>query len=155
MKKILKIMLISTIGSFIFLSAAAQDNSALLKYRQDLMKSNGMTMGIIGSILKNKLPFAKQIETHALVVKGNMLLMEEAWSKKVTTGKTDSKPEVWEMWTKFKAEAENSASAADSLAKAAMTGKASDIFPKLKAVGQTCGSCHNLFRQPKGKRFTR
>jgi cytochrome c556 len=155
MKKSLQIILISTICSFIFLSASAQDNGALLKYRQDIMKSNGMAMGIIGSILKNKLPFAKQIESHALVVKMNMLLMEEAYSKKVTTGKTDTKPETWGMWAEFVTAAKNSASAADSLAKAAMTGNSSDIFPKLKAVGQTCGSCHKLFRQPKGKRFIR
>ena len=155
MIKSVQLILLTIIGSLISISASAQDNAALLKYRQNLMKANGMSMGMIGSILKDKLPLTKQITSHATAVKMNMLLMEEAYSKKVTIGKTDSKPEVWEMWSKFKQAASNSAQAADGLAKAAASGDASKIIPKLKAVGQTCGACHKMFRQPKGKRFSR
>jgi|APSaa5957512622_1039677.scaffolds.fasta_scaffold211218_1 cytochrome c556 len=155
MKKTLQMILISTIGIFITISASAQDNAALLKYRQNLMKANGMAMGMIGSILKDKLSFTEQVASHALTVKMNMLLMEKAYAKKVTSGKTDSKPEVWAMWPKFKQAAANSAQAADALAVAAATGDPTMIFPKLKAVGQTCGACHQTFRQPKGKRFIR
>lgn len=155
MKRLLVIPLLLCFLSIISSPVTAQTNDVLSAYRQKLMKSNGMHMSMIGDILKHGFSFPEQIRSHAGIVRLNGLMMEKAFEEKVTSGKTDSKPEVWTNWVGFIKAAKKSADAAADLAMTAKSGDMSAIQAKMQAAGKTCGGCHRSFRQPKSKRFKR
>lgn len=149
--KFLVLLMVLMVPAFVY----AQDDAALLKYRQDIMKSNGQRMGMIGHILKNKLPFNDQVAFHAWVIQKNNLLLENAFKKKIIKGRTDSTPAVWSKWMEFSNSAKKSAMAAENLAKAAQSGNVSEFASFIKPLGRSCGGCHKVFRKPKAERFIR
>lgn len=132
----------------------AQDNDSFSAYRQKLMKSNANHMAMIGDVLKNNLPFKNQITSHAKIVEMNSLMTEDAFAKKITSGRTDTKPQTWDDWAAFVAAAKKTADAAKALAETSESGTG-NVMGNVKAIGQACGSCHRQFRKPKGQRFAR
>ena len=46
---------------FAVAAVQAQEDEALIQYRQKIMSSNGASMGAIGDIMKNKLPYQNHI----------------------------------------------------------------------------------------------
>lgn len=151
----MKSMLISLTGSLILIMTSltlfGQDNSQLLTYRQKLMQSNATHMGLVGQIMQKGLPFKNHISSHATVIQQNSMLFEDAWKKKITEGKTDSKPDVWTNWAGFVSAAKASGNAAAELARASED----QMMDKMRALGGTCGGCHRNFRKPKSQRFKR
>ena len=151
----MKHMLISLTGSLVLIMTSltlfGQDDSQFLTYRQKLMQSNATHMGAIGQIMQKGLPFKSHVSSHATVIQQNSMLFEEAWKKKITDGKTDSKPEVWTNWAGFVNAAKASSNAAAELARAGE----GQMMDKMRALGGTCGSCHRNFRKPKSQRFKR
>lgn len=112
-------------------------------------------MGSIGTILKNKLPLKDNVATHARIIAINSELMAAGFEKKITAGRTDSQPAVWQQWSKFKTAAMATQRESQKLAEVAKTGSTSEIFAQMKNLGGTCGACHQDFRKPKGERFKR
>lgn len=137
--------------AFFSLTVAAQDDAAYLTYKQKLMASNGLHMGLIGQVLRGGLPYKDQIKFHALTVESNNRMFAEASKKKIVEGRTDSKANVWTNWDQFAKAAEDSANAAKALAEA---GDAA-VMGKVRELGATCGACHQTFRKPKNQRFKR
>ncbi|MCR9174567.1 MAG: cytochrome c [Alphaproteobacteria bacterium] len=64
-------------------------------------------------------------------------------------GETRAKDEIWSDWQGFVAAAEANEQAALKLASAAESGVASDIAAAQKALGESCGACHDKYRLPK------
>ena len=60
-----------------------------------------------------------------------------------------AKPEIWSDWAGFAAKAEDMEAAADDLVDAVGIGDPAAVGAALKAVGATCGGCHDLYRKPK------
>jgi len=148
----IKLLLLSLCLALPFASAQAQSDEAFLQYRQKLMQTIGATMGSIGQILKNKLPFSGHIATHANDLNQLSKLIPDAFKKKITAGRTDAKPNVWKDWDKFVAASKQLGKESAKLAK--VTSRA-DMAAKMKVVGASCGGCHEPFRRPKEKRFKR
>ena len=136
-------------------SLLAQDDSVLLTYRQKIMKSNGLHMSMIGDILKNNLPYKKQIAIHARAIALNNQATPDAWKQKITQGKTDSLPLIWSDWQMFEKKAEISGSAATDLANGVESGNMSAVMTQVRTLGRTCGGCHESYRKPKDQRFKR
>lgn len=65
------------------------------------------------------------------------------------TGKTKAKPEIWDKAADFASQAKSLGKAAGELAAAAKAGNDADIGVKMKAVGDTCTSCHKAYRAEK------
>lgn len=136
-------------------TAQAQSDEAFLVYRQKLMQGQGASMGAISQIVKNKLPFSGHIATHAHDINRLSKLIADAFEKKITEGKTDAKPEVWQDWDKFVEAAKKLESESAKLAQIATGGDMAAIGAQVKAVGKSCGGCHKPFRKPKEERFKR
>lgn len=133
----------------------AQDDAAFLQHRQKVMQSLGGHMGAIGAIMKNKLPYQKTIAVHALSLQMTSRVIEEAFEKEITAGRTDAKPDVWQDWDKFVEAAKNLGEESGKLARVAQSGDMAAIGAQVKAVGKACGGCHKPFRKPKAERFKR
>lgn len=133
--------------------AAASDDEAWIKYRQKVMSSIGSDMGGIADILKNGLPLIPNIEHHARSIAANALAIEPAFEHRVVAGATDAKPEIWQKREEWRADIEKLRRAADQLAAAAAGNDAAQIGPSVKALGKTCGGCHESFRKPKEESY--
>ncbi|MFC3227406.1 c-type cytochrome [Marinibaculum pumilum] len=62
-------------------------------------------------------------------------------------GDTEALPTIWQDWDDFTAKAKANGDAAMVLAKAAAGGDAAEAGAALKALGGTCGACHDKFRK--------
>lgn len=125
-----------------------------LGYRQKLMSAIGGHMGAIGRVAKTGLPFQDAIAVHAKSIEMSAGLIEKAFEKKITEGKTDAKPDVWKDWDKFVDAAKKMKEEAGKLASVAADDKDA-MVAQVKALGKACGGCHKPFRKPKEERFKR
>lgn len=134
-------------------TAQAADDKAWIEYRQKVMSAIGSEMGGIGDILKNGLPLTGNIEYHALAIAQSSSLIAPAFQQKVVAGATDAKAEIWSDPAKFKQAIEKMQSEAELLAAAVGEGNVDQIPGRVKALGQSCGGCHESFRKPKEESY--
>jgi cytochrome c556 len=136
-----------------FAGAQAQEDEAYIQYRQRIMQSQGASMGAIGDIMKNKLPYSGHIATHAQDIQRITKLIGEAFKKEIATGKTDAKPELWKEWDKFVAAADAVEQESGKLAEVAQSGNMEAIGAQVKKLGDACGTCHKPYRKPKEESY--
>jgi len=136
-------------------ASGAEDDEAIIGYRQKVMSAQGVSMGAIGDILKFKLPYEKDIVGHARAISVTAKMIPTAFEKPVSAGKTDAKPEIWKEWDDYKKDAGKLAEASDKLAKVAEGGDMKAILAQVKEVGNACQHCHEEFRKPKEESYKR
>ena len=134
-------------------SVQAQEDEAYVLYRQKIMAAQGASMGAIGDIMKNKLPYTGHIATHAQDIQRLSKLVPEAFKKEVTAGKTDAKPELWKEWDKFTAALDAMGQESGKLAEVAQSGNMEAIGAQVKKLGDACGDCHKPYRKPKEESY--
>ncbi|ETX06510.1 c-type cytochrome [Candidatus Entotheonella palauensis] len=151
----LSILIIGALCLTMFVtSAQAQKDEHYLGYRQKLMAAIGGHMGAIGRVAKTGLPFMDAIAVHAKSIEMSAGLIEKAFEKEITEGKTDAKADVWKEWDKFVDAAKKMQEEADKLASVAVDDKDA-MAAQVKALGKACGNCHKPYRKPKEERFKR
>lgn len=126
---------------------------ASLKYRQKLMSAIGANMGAMGDILKNRLDLPGHVESHAAQMAESAKLVAAAFREPVTEGPTDAEPEIWEDWAGFEKAIADFEKAARGLQSAAASGDGQAVGPAMKALGDSCGDCHEPFRKPKEESY--
>ena len=134
-------------------SALAQSDEAYIQYRQKVMKSLGTHISAIGDIVKHKLPHQKDIATHGKAMQLASTLIESAYKKEITAGKTDAKPEIWQEWDKYIAAAKKLEDESRKLAEVAESGDMAAIKAMVKQVGESCGGCHQPYRKSKEESY--
>jgi len=124
--------------------AAAQDatNPAVIA-RKDLMKSNGMSVKILGDMAGGKAAFdavaaaaaAAQLAANAADVAAKFEVNEVDPASKAS-------PDVWTNWDDFMAKAD----ALGAAAKAMDTSTVEGVQAGLAGVGGACKDCHTSYR---------
>ncbi|NKN35394.1 cytochrome c [Agrobacterium sp. a22-2] len=118
--------------------------------RQEMMKKVGGAMGAIGAIAKGEKPF------DAEVIKASLSTMAEVgktFPDQFPAGSevgldTEASPKIWEDMEGFKAKSAALVTAAEAQL-AAMPADQAGVGAVMKAVGGTCGDCHQTFRLKK------
>lgn len=142
--------------AFVAGSASAdshENDEARIKYRQSVMSIIGTNMGAIGDILKNQLGMPGAIEVHARQMAESAQLIGPAFEKKITSGATDAKPEIWKDGAKFQKAIADFEKAARNLEAAAAGDDPKAVGPAMKQLGRSCGGCHKPFRKPKEESY--
>ena len=137
-----------TTGGF----AASPEETAALKYRQNVMKAIGINMGSIGAMLKGEVPFdAGAVKAHAEAIQAMSRTVPVAFKSKTgDAGPTESKPDIWEKWSEFEAAAKTLEDEAGKMVEAAGSGDKGQIGAAMGTFGKEgCGGCHKVFRQKK------
>lgn len=129
--------------------AAAQDDEAAIKYRQNIMKSVGGHTGAIAQIVKGQAPHKAHLANHAQALRDLVAMVPDAFGQKTTGGETRAKPEIWTDASGFKQAADDAAAATKAFAEAAASGDDGAIGEKLKAVFDGCKGCHKNYREKK------
>ncbi len=132
---------------------AAASEQALIEYRQLLMSAIGSNMGAIGGIMKNQLVRPGAVANHAQQMADAAKLIGPAFEQKGTAGKTDAKAEIWSDWAKFEQTIADYEKAAANLAAAAKGSDPAAVGLAVRALGESCGGCHDPFRKPKEESY--
>ena len=134
---------------------AAKADEGSIKYRQSLMESIGGDMGAIADLMKYGMPLLGNAAVHAEGMNAHSKLIASAFERKVTAGRTDAKPEIWNKPDEFQQKAKDFETETAKLVEAAQSKDPAKIGPQLKATGKACGSCHDTFRKPKEESYKR
>jgi cytochrome c556 len=133
--------------------AQAASDQPSIEYRQLVMGAIGSNMGAIGGIMKNQLALPGAVANHAQQMADAAKLIAPAFKQKVTAGKTDARPEIWSDWAKFEQAAADYGKAAANLATAANGSDPAAVGLAVRALGESCGGCHDSFRKPKEESY--
>ena len=135
-------------------AAGEPGDKAVIEYRQLVMGAIGSNMGAIGAILKNQLVLAPgAVANHAQQMADSAKLIAPAFKRNVSLGKTDAKAKIWKEWAKFETAIADYEKAAVDLADAAKSSDPAAVGLAVKALGESCGGCHDSFRKPKEESF--
>ncbi len=115
--------------------------------RQRLMKLNGASLQDITA--KAKAGNFEAIAVNAETIALNAEHIPALFPAGSLSDKSYAKPEIWQKWTEFTADAKNLQSWAERLRDAAKSKDAASTQAILKDFGrQGCGTCHTPFRKP-------
>lgn len=132
---------------------SAPGDKAVIQYRQLVMGAIGSNMGAIGAILKHQLDRPGAVANHAQQMADSAKLIGPAFKQSISAGKTDAKPKIWKEWAKFETAIADYEKAAVALAAAAKGSDPAATGLAVKALGESCGGCHDSFRKPKEESF--
>ena len=155
---IIRFTIVATLVASFGLASGVQADShekdmPLVKYRQTVMAVVGGNMGAMADIMKNRLDLPGHVAVHASEIAEIAQLIGPAFKKNVATDATDAKPEIWQDWAKFEAAIADFEKAARNLEATAAGSDPSAVGPAMKALGKTCGDCHDAFRKPEEESF--
>jgi cytochrome c556 len=128
-------------------STQAFAQSEVIEKRRNLMKNNSAAAKAINGAVSAK-DYAT-VELKAKDILGNAEKIPALFPKGSTKGKTRAKAEIWENHDDFLNHAKTLNKSASELAAAAKAGNDAEVNVKLKALGNTCDSCHKQFRAAK------
>jgi cytochrome c556 len=134
---------------------AAKADEGAIKYRQSLMESVGGDMASIGNILKYGLPLTGNVVVHAEGLASHAKLVGSAFERKVSAGRTDAQPAIWEKPDAFKEKVKVFETETAKLVEVAKAGDPAALGVQMKATGKSCGGCHDDYRKPKEESFKR
>lgn len=130
--------------------AAAPDPAAQIKVRHDGMKEIGAAFKKISEQVKSGSPDAKVVAPNAATVK-RLAAAQLDWFPKGSgpeSGlKTHAKAAAWTDAAGFKTAQQNFLTEATKLDAVAAKGDMAALPAQFKATGQTCGACHDKYRE--------
>jgi cytochrome c556 len=140
-------LLIGALLAAAFFSTDAFAQSDVIEKRQGAMKNNSADVKAIKAAVGSK-DYAT-IETKAKDIMGTAEKIPSLFPKGSTKGKTKAKAEIWENNDDFVKHAKALGKSAGELAAAAKAKNDDEVGVKVKALGETCSSCHKQFRAEK------
>lgn len=118
-----------------------------VKYRQSVLSVMGTHMGRVGAVVKGEKPYDKAaVEADVAVIEMMSRLPWSAFPAGSDLPNSKAKPDIWKEQDKFKAAAEKMQSEVSKLSAAAHSGDLNAIKAAFGAVGQSCKSCHDNYR---------
>jgi cytochrome c556 len=130
------------------MAGAESDPEDIIKYRQNVMKSNGANMGAMAAILQGKVPeYKDRLDDHARGVQAGTKNIPALFPKGSDFGETEALESVWKDTAGFKKRADDTSKKADALAKAVAGGDRKAIEARFKELSDSCKACHKDFRK--------
>lgn len=146
MKRVILITLAAACAA-ISAPAAAQfaKTEDAIKYRQSAMFIQGQHVGRLGAMAAGRVPYDAAVAvSNAEVVAQISRLPWAGFGPGTEGGK--AKPEIWKEQAKFKELSERLMGDTDKLLIAAKAGNLDALKTAMGAVGETCKTCHDTFR---------
>ncbi|MGG7517215.1 c-type cytochrome [Allorhizobium undicola] len=115
--------------------------------RAGLMKKAGGALGAMAAIAKGEKPYdAATVKTSLTTLQDVAKAFPEQFPKGSETGfNTEASPKIWENMDDFKAHAKKLETAAATQL-ATLPADQAGVGAAVKAIGGTCGECHQIYR---------
>lgn len=128
-------------------SSQVYGQADVIEKRQKLMKGQSAAAKAIKGAVAEKDYATVEAKAKDLMNSANQI--PDLFPKGSNKGKTKAKAEIWEKSAEFKKDAKALNKAASELAAAAKSKDDAAIAVKVKAIGETCSTCHKEFRAQK------
>lgn len=119
------------------------DDMDTIEYRQNIMKTLGEQMSLLGMMLEKRAP-ADDFAAHAKILALTASTVEVAFEPEVEGGR--AKSTVWAQWPDFQKRLAAFTTAAQELAKTADSGGMQAAAGKMQTL--QCKACHDSYREP-------
>ncbi|EHS50627.1 cytochrome c prime [Rhizobium sp. PDO1-076] len=118
--------------------------------RQEMMKKTGGAMGALAAIAKGEKPFDAEVVKASLttMVEVGKTFPDQFPAGSETGLETEASPKIWENMEDFKSKSMALVTAAEAQLASMPTDQAG-VGAVMKAVGGTCGTCHETYRLKK------
>lgn len=128
-------------------SLRAAEPEDIIKYRQNVMKSNGANLTAAGAIIQKKVDFNTRLADHANAVAAGSKNIVALFPPGSDFG-TDTKAldAVWSKRAEFEKLAKDSETKAAAFAKA-VAAKDAQTGARFKELADSCKACHKDFRK--------
>lgn len=126
---------------------AENDPEDIIKYRQNVMKSNGANLAAAGAIIQKKVEFGPRLAEHAKAVASGSKNIPALFPPGSDFGAdTEALDAVWQKRAEFEKRAKDSEQKANAFAKA-VTAKDPKLAARFKELADSCKACHKDFRK--------
>jgi cytochrome c556 len=140
-------LLILTIAGCATMSGKGPGSGDIVADRQRLMRLNGASWADIQA--KAKAGNIEAIMVNAETLALNSQHIPSMFPEGSLTDKSKAKPEVWQKFAEFQADAKNMGDLSAKLRDAAKAKDAATVEAMVKEFGaKACGTCHTPFRVP-------
>lgn len=118
--------------------------------RQEMMKQVGGAVGAMSAIVKGEKPYDAAVVQASLakLVEVGKVFPDQFPAGSEVGLETEASPKIWENMADFKAKSAALVTAAEAQL-AAMPADQAGVGAAMKAVGATCGACHETYRLKK------
>ncbi len=132
------------LGAVLAGTAFAADDP--IQARKDIMHNNQEAAKVAFGMVQGKMPYdAAQAAAAMKTLQDDMVVFPTLFPEGSDTGDTHASPAIWQNMEDFKAHADKTVADAKVAEAAAPNGL--DAFKAtVGAIGQDCGSCHELYR---------
>jgi cytochrome c556 len=131
----------------------SSDPAVVVKERETTMKSMGDAMKKISTYVKNEGGTIDGVrEGAATIQQASHKIVPGLFPANTGMGTikdSEAKPEIWQQWPQFQQAAQKLESTSAELVTVASTDDRAAIAKQFGQVGQSCGGCHDNFRQKK------
>ena len=155
-KRILVLGLIAT-SAITFLNVSAQSGptpeqqaQSAVNARKSVVRLFAFNMGTISGMARGTVEFDAAIaERNARRIAALAPMLPETFAAMDTRSfdlETEALPVIWERFSEFEEKAANLVDAANTFADIAARGDRMETIGAVRALGGTCGNCHDTFR---------
>jgi cytochrome c556 len=128
-------------------TAFAAEPEDIIKYRQNVMKSQGAHLAAIDAIIKGKVDFKGHLGDHAKALQATTKDIPSLFPKDSDFGETKALDAVWQKNAEFRKLAKDAQQKASALARAVAANDSKNYGARFKDVADSCKACHKDFRK--------
>lgn len=125
----------------------AAESEDIIKYRQNVMKSQAAHLGAAAAIVQGKVDYKSQLAEHVRSLEATTKDIPSLFPKGSDFGDTKALDAVWKKPAEFDKLAKDAHDKAVALGKAVAAGDTKSYPVHFKALAETCKACHKDFRK--------
>ena len=119
----------------------------IIKYRQNVMKSQGAHLAAAAAIIQGKVDYKNQLGDHVKALQATTKDIPSLFPKDSDFGETKALDAVWQKNADFQKLAKDTQQKTGALAKAVAANDSKNYGTRFKDVADSCKACHKDFRK--------
>ena len=128
-------------------AAFAAESEDIIKYRQNVMKSQAAHLAATAAIIQGKVDYKNQLGDHVQALQATTKDIPSLFPKGSDFGETKALDAVWSKNADFQKLAKDTQHKAEALAKAVAANDSANYGARFKDVADSCKACHKDFRK--------
>lgn len=129
------------------LGVQAAEPEDIIKYRQNVMKSQGAHLAAAGAIIQGKVDYKSQLADHVKALQASTKDVPGLFPKDSDFGETKAQDAIWKNNADFQKRSKDTHDKVDALAKAVAANDSKNYGARFKDVADSCKACHKDYRK--------
>jgi len=126
--------------------AADPEVEAIVDHRKGVMRAVGGHMASVAAVLLDGAPYDAMLPVHGAALQGLLADIPGLFPEGTEHEDSGADPNVWSDWDTFTSRSQTSTDRAAAFRQATEGGNRQAMIQAFSALGQSCGACHEDFR---------